>query len=176
MAVPMPTSVTPWIEAAISPWKLRFPQARWAAPQDRHVTLKFLGPTPRRLDGWLHDRLRQVAGATQPFEIHLSGLDAFPSSRRARILWVGIQDASEHLATMVKALESDVALEFAPERRPFTPHVTVARSDPAVEIPSEYTASPASAAVPVREIVLVRSVVGRPSARYEALELFPLGG
>jgi 2'-5' RNA ligase len=176
VAVAMPTWVTPAIEAAVAPWMVRFPEARWVAPQDRHVTLNFLGLTPPRLDGWLGDRVREVAGLTQAFEIHLAGLGAFPSSRRARVLWVGVKDESGHLATMVKALESGLAPEFAPERRPFTPHVTVARSDPALEVPSEYTASPLTAAVPVREIVLFRSVGGRPSARYEALELFPLGG
>ncbi|HEY6567426.1 MAG TPA: RNA 2',3'-cyclic phosphodiesterase [Actinomycetota bacterium] len=177
VAVPLPTSVTPAIEAAVGPWRARFPQARWVQPQDRHVTLKFMGPTPRRLDAWLHDRIGEVAASTQAFEIRLTRLGAFPSNRRARVLWVGLEDGAGHLATMAKGLDRGLAPEFAPDRRPFTPHVTVARSDRALELPNDLAGSPLPGpTVAVSEIVLFRSRIGRSSARYEALESYLLRG
>ena len=175
MAVPLTTSVTQTIEIMISPWRVRFPRARWVQPQDRHVTLKFLGPTPLRLDDWLQHRVREVAALTQVFETHLAALGGFPSDERAHVLWVGLTDGDGHLATMANALETALAPEFTPERRPFIPHVTVARSDLALEVPNGPTASPLiDAVVPVREIMLIRSHAARSSARYEPLGTFPL--
>ena len=65
---------------------------------------------------------------------------------------------------------------FRPETRAFTPHLTVARSDPPLELPAAFVATPVR---PVRfridRVVVFRSHLRRPAPRYEPLASFPLG-
>lgn len=165
------------IDRAIAPWRAAFPRARWVPSENRHVTLRFLGRTWPRLRGWVEDRVREAARGSAAFSVRLEGLGAFPSERRARVLWVGLDDADERLAALAALLEVGLADAFPAERRPFTPHVTVARSDPPLALPEEYRGSTVEPVeVRVEEIVLFRSHLARPAPRYEALARFPLGG
>jgi RNA 2',3'-cyclic 3'-phosphodiesterase len=179
VAVPTPASVGPIVDAAAGPWRERFPGMRWVPPEHQHVTLKFLGNTDPRLLGWVQDQVREVAGADGSFELRLDGLGAFPSQRRARVLWVGLLDADARLAALASALDAGLASEFAPERRPYTAHLTVARSDPPLSLPDGLLAtSLASDPFTVNRIVLMRSHLARPGPqgpeRYEVLGSFQL--
>jgi 2'-5' RNA ligase len=54
-------------------------------------------------------------------------LGSFPSLRRARILWVGIQAAAE-MEALFRGIESACArLGYESEARPFSPHLTIGR-------------------------------------------------
>ena len=52
---------------------------------------------------------------------------AFPSLRKPRVLWVGVQ-APEQLQILQKGIEDQTPrLGYAREDRPFSPHLTLAR-------------------------------------------------
>ncbi len=144
---------------------------------DRHVTLMFLGSTPRTQEGRVREQIRDVATSWHPFDIRLGDLGGFPSDGRARIVWIGVADRDEHLHGLSLALGDTLVPGSAPERRPFIPHVTVARSDRDLSLvgPSE-PKRPLGAAISVRDIVLYRSHVDTTNARYEPLASFTLGG
>jgi len=62
-----------------------------------------------------------------PFEISVGGLGAFPTSRRPRVVWVGVEAPAE-LAAVQNGVESAMArLGYAREDRPFSPHLTLGR-------------------------------------------------
>ena len=164
------------VDDALAPWRESFPRARWVPPENRHVTVKFLGRTWPRLRGWVEERVATAAASVSPFETTLTQLGAFPSPRRARVLWVGLDDAPGRMAEVALALDAALASEFRPETRAFTPHLTVARSDPPLELPAAFVAAPVR---PVRfrvhHVVVFRSHLRRPAPRYEPLASFPLG-
>ena len=65
--------------------------------------------------------------------------------------------------------------EVPVEKRPFHPHLTVARSDPPLTLPAAYTATELeSDEWEVGHVILFRSHLGRPAPRYEPLARFPL--
>ena len=162
---------------AIAPWRERFPKARWVPAENWHVTLKFLGSTWPRLVDWVTGTVATVAAAHGPFEISLDGLGSFPSARRARVVWVGLADPSGGLAALAGALADGLATEFEPERRAFTAHLTVARSDPPVTLPEEFAATELrSEPFAIDRLVIYRSHLQRPAPRYEPLQAFPLAG
>jgi 2'-5' RNA ligase len=100
---------------------------RWVPPQNIHLTLKFLGDvSPTQVD-LLTQSIRAEADSHPPFEMHIRALGSFPSLRRARILWVGIQ-ASAELEALNRGVESAcVRLGYESESRPFSPHLTIGR-------------------------------------------------
>jgi 2'-5' RNA ligase len=139
--------------------------------------VKFLGTTwPRLLDP-VTQTVGEVAAEHRPFETRVCELGAFPSARRARVLWVSLEDPANRLAKIAAGLDDRLAKDFPPEKRPFTPHLTVARFDPPVQLDDEIdTLAVESRPFGVDWLVLYESHLRRPAPVYERLAAFPLAG
>jgi 2'-5' RNA ligase len=134
VAVVPPDDVLDAIEARVAPVRAAEDGLRWSRREQWHLTLRFLGPVPDvdGLVGALHDALARVPRIDA---LVLAGAGAFPNARRASVVWFGARDAGEDggedgeaLRRLAAAVESaSVAAGFAPEPRPFRPHLTVAR-------------------------------------------------
>jgi 2'-5' RNA ligase len=100
---------------------------RWVPPQNMHLTLKFLGDvSPNSLD-FLRQMLRNEAENIPAFDIHLTGLGAFPNLKRPRVLYIGIQ-APAALDALARGIESaSRRLGYEAEERPFSAHLTLGR-------------------------------------------------
>lgn len=179
-AVDLPPRVREEIERTIEPWRERLPRGRWVKPENWHVTVKFLGRTYPRLVDRVHEACRQAASGIRPFRVGVEGMGVFPGPGRARVLWVGLVDRDESLPALARALDDRLADEFPPEKRGFTPHLTVARFNPPVPV-GEHVDELAGTRFEVEpfgvgELVLYRSHLSPKGARYEPLERFPLRG
>lgn len=175
VAVDVPGPVRALVAEAFAPWREAFPRARWVPEANWHVTLKFLGRTWPRLLAWVEERVAGVAAAHRPFRVRLDGIGAFPSPRRARVLWAALDDPQGALRSLARALEEALEAEFPPERRDFTAHLTVARSDPPLVLPEGFAATEVrSDPFEIRALVLYRSHLQRPAPRYEPLRTFRL--
>ena len=64
---------------------------RWVEPDNFHLTLKFLGEVRPEQAPDVEGVLERIATATQPFDLEVGGFGAFPTIRRPRVLWVGIE-------------------------------------------------------------------------------------
>jgi 2'-5' RNA ligase len=160
---------------------LTLPQADWRlVPVDGlHITIRFLGDL-EAAERARHDAAwRAAASCIGPVVLRLRGAAAFPNARRPRVIGLGVDDrgGAGALAAMAARTEDAArALGFAPERRAFSPHVTVARArgDSArlpslarVDVVGEFVAA---------ELVLYRSELGPGGARYHEEGSFPFSG
>jgi 2'-5' RNA ligase len=160
---------------AIAPWRERFPQARWAPRENWHLTVKFLGATSPRLLAWVPEQVASVAATTAPFPARVRGIGSFPSATRARVLWAGIDDPRGALTPLAGRLDVALAPEFAPERRAFAAHLTVARSDPPMQLPGDIAATALETAwFEVGRLVVFRSHLRHPAPWYEPVAILPL--
>jgi 2'-5' RNA ligase len=174
----MPEQVGMALEEAVRPWRELLGTGRWVPRENWHVTLKFLGRTWPRLLPLVEVACREVAGSVAPFELRLSGLGVFPGPGKARVLWAGLDDRDGRLTEIAAGLDAALAKEFAPEKRAFTPHLTVARFNPPVPL-RDHAESLAATEIDapgfmVDRLVLYRSHLSPRGARYEALEEFSL--
>ena len=81
----------------------------------------------RRLEA-INKNLDLIASRIQPFRLRIEGTGVFPSSRKPRILWLGIVDRKKKLAGVADTIIDEMAkLGFAPEKRGFKAHLTIAR-------------------------------------------------
>ncbi len=148
---------------------------RAVVPANWHLTLRFLGDT----DAEQHRRLVEALEAAPlgpPFALRLGGLGAFPRPRRAGVLWVGVDEGAADLKR-VAALAEEAARHagFPAERKPFSPHLTVSRLNPARDLEETVAAAPAfGGRMDVGEVVLFRSHLGAGPPRYEAIRRFAL--
>ena len=144
--------------------------------ENLHVTLAFLDGLPDA-DAAV-DALRAAAAECAPAEVRLGMLDGFPSSRRARVVWVSLADPSgalQHAAVGIRgALQ--VRVGFSVDQ-PFVPHITIARIRRGVQ-PVEVPPVPvAPLPFTISSVELFESVLrgGRPP-RYVELASIPFSG
>lgn len=102
---------------------------KWVTPESMHVTLLFLGEVDDRELHAVCKAVKEVAAGEPPFPLRVSGLGAFPTARRPKILWAGITDGAEPLRRLYAALEErmlDLGC-YRKEERGYTPHLTLGR-------------------------------------------------
>jgi 2'-5' RNA ligase len=98
--------------------------ARWIDPANYHITLRFIGDIDDRT---ADDIAGELARIDRPrFDLSLKGLGAF-GSRKPHAVYAGVTPtpALKELQAEHERIIQRVGLE--PERRKFTPHVTLAR-------------------------------------------------
>lgn len=101
---------------------------KWVPAENIHVTLKFLGDIPAGRIEEVKGALEAALAGVPPFAFDVQGLGCFPNPRRPRVLWVGIDEPTHALLHLQARVEEELAkLGFAPEDRPFSPHLTLGR-------------------------------------------------
>ena len=101
---------------------------KWVDPDGIHLTMKFLGNIAvDRVEGITRAMEEAVRGIS-PFQLKVKELGVFPNFKRVQVAWVGLSGEVDKLAQLQKRIESNLTpLGFAPESRPFAPHLTLAR-------------------------------------------------
>jgi len=100
---------------------------RWVPATNIHLTLKFLGDVSLTNLEILTKILQTEVASHRPFEISVGGSGAFPSPRRPRVIWVGVEAPLE-LSTVQSGIENAMAhIGYAREEREFSPHLTLGR-------------------------------------------------
>jgi RNA 2',3'-cyclic 3'-phosphodiesterase len=166
------------LHASLDPLRRHDWPARWLPPAALHLTLRFLGDTEGSDIERIDHVLRQVAVQHGPQRLELGGFGAFPSLRRANVLWVGVAPSPPLMALHRDAELALARLGYGREPKPFRPHITVARlrggaRPPDVERPAagyDY-----SSAVDIETMDLMRSHLNPAGAHYELLLRFRLG-
>lgn len=176
VAASAPAQQLTWLQQQVLPLHERWPRARWIPLENQHVTLKFLGSTPAPLLGAVREACRSVAATARPTDLRFDGLGVFPGPRKARVLWAGLEDPAGMLVKVAEGLDEALSdLGFEPEKRRFTPHLTLARFRvpvPAGDLP-DLADDPG--AFRLGSMGLWRSHLSPRGARYEQLREFAFG-
>jgi 2'-5' RNA ligase len=129
IAVEIPAGIQSAIAQSTAPLKNSLPKTlvRWVAPQNVHLTLKFLGEVSSTNLERLAETLKVEAASHEMFSLSAGGLGAFPTPRRARVIWIGLK-APPALEVLRRGVEAAaVQLGYASEERPFSAHLTIGR-------------------------------------------------
>ena len=101
---------------------------RWVAPENIHITLKFLGETRPDQVAAVSSALDSLGPTILPFRVTLAGRGCFPNFKRPHVVWAGLVDRGQRLQKLADAVERSISpLGWPTETRPFTPHLTIAR-------------------------------------------------
>ncbi len=106
---------------------------RWIEPDQVHLTLKFIGEVPNSAVDAISSVLVEVAGRFRPFDMRFGAIGAFPSPRRPRVVWLGVEPTPA-----LRFIKDDIEKRFAEldiprEERPYQPHITLGRAPHAAE-------------------------------------------
>jgi 2'-5' RNA ligase len=146
-----------------------------------HLTLRFIGDGIETSQfNAIKKALAEISAA--PFEVQFRGVGQFPPvgngqrPKAARVLWAGIAP-NLALTALAKQIEAAVVKAgCAPEDRPFSAHMTLARLDPPKDASKFLESYPAfeSRVMPVNEFILFSSVLSPQGATHRREAVYPL--
>lgn len=178
VAVPIGEQLRAELAAAVDRLRAADPERdaafRWTDPQGWHVTLAFLGPASPDVVPSVADALHAGAAGIRPFRVATGGLGAFPSPRRARVVWYRLLDPEGRLASLAQAVRRELAMD---DGGPFRAHLTLARARAERGAPLDaglLGARPPGGEITIDRLVLYRSHLGRGPASYESVVEVPL--
>lgn len=100
----------------------------WSRIEGIHLTLKFLGDVEASRVNDIGERIVKIAGDWNSMRLELRAIGVFPSVKRPRVLWCGIDGELEQLSQLQAELEGGLeAIGFPRESRLFNPHLTLGR-------------------------------------------------
>jgi 2'-5' RNA ligase len=155
-----------------NPWK-----GQWIAPENYHITLKFLGFVPI---SQVNEIIRSVSLAIQnqnSFYLNSIGVGAFPNFIRPKVLWVGMKQPYTELIQLTQNIENALSiLGFPAEIRPFFPHITFARVKRSKNLTQFNLPNPSIhfGVSLIREIILYESISTSYGSRYNEIHRFLL--
>lgn len=148
----------------------------WTRMENAHLTLKFLGESPRSKIGEIKKVLTEVATETKESEVLFDKTGAFPSLRKPRVFWIGCSQEFQPITTLANQIDARLAkLGFSPEKRSYRPHLTLGRvrsGDVSSVVDKIQQYNQLNIIVPVQEFTLMRSQLTPRGAHYTPLAKF----
>ncbi len=182
VALPLPVTLRQRLMLVQSLLHLPRPAVRPVPPENLHLTLAFVGEQPAPLVEDLHHALEALRA--QAFDLTLRGVSAF-GGRTPRSVHAGVEPSEPLARLQRKVLRAMDEVGLDPERRRFTPHVTLARLDwrrldeadrtrllRGIVDQDGFRAGPAEIAA----FALYRSHLGREGPHYDELARYGLEG
>jgi 2'-5' RNA ligase len=100
---------------------------RFVRPEQLHLTLVFIGDV-EAARGTAIARSLEPPFECSPFDLQFEGLGTFPPSGAPRVLWLGVTGGAEQAVALQNLVAARLERVGVPrERRPFSPHLTLAR-------------------------------------------------
>ncbi len=99
--------------------------AAWRPREALHLTLCFFGDTPEPQADDLDAALEEAARAHAPFPLQLKGAGFFGGDE-PHALWIGVRESAPLQALAAAVARAARRAGLRPEKRVFTPHVTLA--------------------------------------------------
>lgn len=179
IAIDIPADIRQSITGVIGKCNQGSKGVRWVAPENIHITLKFLGEVNEGLISAIQEGLSAICAGHDIFTITIKGAGAFPNFKYPNVLWIGI-DESKELKRLYEDIEEFMSkLGFEKEGRKFSPHLTIGRvkNRKGIEpvIKGLYTFKDTFwGSIEVREVLLMRSVLKPAGSEYSKIAVFQL--
>ncbi len=117
------TALEPWIRKLRKTADHKETHLKWVPRENYHVTLVFLGNTPKSAISEISEKMNLVAARHSKFQLKIREVGAFPSPAQARVITVGVQ-RSQAILDLQSDLENELQV---PGDREYAPHLTLAR-------------------------------------------------
>ena len=180
LSIPVPKEVRSVKNMYFLSLKSNRSKIKWVRNMQLHLTLKFLGHTPKSEVEKIINRIKPITEATKPFALSVNGTGCFPNSNRPRTLWLGVNGDIDPLIILVNEIRSSLdSIGFPSENNNYVPHITTAR----IQYPQKHkpnidlflNSSYDAIDFPADRVQFFSSELLPDGAVYTLLNSFPLG-
>ena len=150
-----------------------------------HLTLFYLGGTPKTVFKEIEAGLMQVGEEFEPFPVTLEGLGVFSTKESyPLVFFVNVHDPTGQLQVLYAAVRDCVGrFEYTSDYPSYHPHVTLCKAplDTPLEMLEPFGALaqdfkvPSLGEIEIKEMIFYQSAPDRETAEYELLKVIPLG-
>ena len=185
LALEIPESIQASLDLTLAGAIRKSPPARWIPAENRHVTLVFVGSVrPARQSG-LQAALEGACSGSGAMTLGFSGGGVFPAGKGARVVWVGLRPDAALCRLQHEAATVCGEFGFPVERRPFLPHLSLARCRPAWPVAAgvawsnacsdRLASAPGVGSFGVDRVTLFESENRPEGVHYRVIQSYPLG-
>ncbi len=136
-------------------------KVKWVRPENMHLTIKFLGEIDEEQEKEIAESIENAVSRIQPFNLGIENIGAFPRISNPRVIWAGINKNDILDGIFEKIEKAAVNVGIPPEKRSFSPHLTLGRvkfMKKGSSLPQKFKdVEFESVEIPVSKIVLFRS-------------------
>ena len=153
------------------------PGARWVAPHNLHLTLRFVGEVDEREAALLDEALSTIEKPA--FDLQVAGCGIFAQRRGPEAVWIGVASTPPLVDLQAAVERAAVRSGLAPEEKRFRPHITLARlrDTPQPRLQAFVAGHNLfKDSVPVEEFALFSSKLGAGDPVYVEEASYPLMG
>jgi 2'-5' RNA ligase len=128
IAIDLPEETRKALAAVQEQLKQSRARVRWVRTNSIHLTLRFLGNIhPAQVED-IALAVAQEVRDEPPITLGAAGLGAFPSRKKPRVIWIGMEGEVQRLSRIQARVENALEpLGFVREKRVFQPHLTIGR-------------------------------------------------
>lgn len=126
-ALKLPTTIKLQLKEICDRLKRELLFRRWVHDEDYHITLAFLGGADEEQLQASQDYVKEALQGVSPFLLSVNHLGIFGKQDSPRILWAGVEEAEQLNKVRDLTFHACTKAGFKLEKRPFRPHITLAR-------------------------------------------------
>jgi 2'-5' RNA ligase len=174
LALPLPDETVRGLQEALEELKRRYAGLKVVRPQGLHITLAFLAEQDEKEVEAIRALLDDPSLASRPIQASMGGYGQFPPRGIPRVLFCPLIDGAAEVTALQHALVGILhrgEVRFEEDKRPFSPHFTLARNRearPEPQVVRELCG--AERRFTFDRLVLFQSLLKREGAEYLALK------
>jgi 2'-5' RNA ligase len=131
LALPLPGETVRGLQEGLEELRRRYRELKVVRPQGLHITLVFLGEQQEKEVEAIQALLDDPSLASPPIRASIGGYGQFPPQGIPRVLFCPLIDGAAEVAALQRALTGVLnkgGVRFEEDKRPFSPHFTLARN------------------------------------------------
>lgn len=178
LGIPLPESVATELSRVSLRYQSPGDNLRWYPPESWHITLQFLGSVASDQHADILTAMQAIRHPPVPID-----LDALGFFDRAGVFFAQVALTPGLLSLQQIVTAANIPVGFAPESRPFRPHITLARAKgrsgsrslASLQSQLQGRSYRLSAGFSAAEFVLYESIATPSGSQYKIRDRFPLG-
>ncbi|MDD9149482.1 RNA 2',3'-cyclic phosphodiesterase [Sporolactobacillus sp. CQH2019] len=127
LAIPVPDTIGRLLAADADRLRRTCTYRYWTDSRDCHITLFFFGALASEKLGPISHSMELLARETAPLCLTLSDMTGFGDQRHPRVIYADLEPSAELFRLRARAADRLSRQGLSLERRPFKPHITVAK-------------------------------------------------
>ncbi len=178
-AVKLPKEVKIYLNKWVQMNEIEYPFARWVHPEDYHITLAFLGFADTEMLNHAIEQVKETLTHANAFNLTLNEFGTFGPEKFPRIFWADVNGSDDLKSLQKKVFNLCEQIGFKLDKKPFKPHITLARKWKADEpfnrdkLSQLHSKGGLDFTFTVNEVVLYETHLDK-TPKYREYEIFPL--